>query len=248
MRIVLEDAGFWKSCVSAIANIIDEGTFVVSKEGMQLKAVDSSGISMVSFFLPKDAFSEYEVKETEEEIEEIGVSFEDLEKITARLRNGERLEIKKEGNLLTMNFGKRGWVKLSLIETTNKVEKDPTYGRDVEVLVSSYDLKEMLKDASIVSSQVTFEVDENKFFVFAKSENGEIKETPEENAIKEIRVSSQETKPRATFSLEFLTNIIKACPDEENIKLIFGKDTPIRIEYIIGKANFVYYLAPIIEE
>jgi proliferating cell nuclear antigen len=242
MRFVIEDAGFWKSCVSAIANIVDDGVFVASKEGISLKAIDPSGISMVSFTLPKEALQQYEIKETEE----LGVSFEDLEKVTSRLRNGEKLEVKKEGNSLLMNFGKRGRVKLSLIESTNKVEKDPEYGRDAEVTISAYDFKEMLKDASIFSSQVTFKVADNNFSIFAKSENGEIEESCEENTIKEIKINEKESK--ATFSLEFLNDIIKACPDEANIKLAFGSDKPIKIEYTIGKANFIYYLAPIVEQ
>jgi proliferating cell nuclear antigen len=242
MRFVIEDAGFWKSCVSAIANIVDDGVFVATKEGITLKAIDPSGISMVAFNLPKEALQEYESKETEE----LGISFEDLEKITSRLRSGERLEVKKEGNFLVMNFGKRGKVKLNLIDSTNKVEKDPEYGKDAEITITAYDLKEMLKDASIFSSQVTFKLANKNFSIFARSENGEIEESCEENAIKEIKINNEESK--ATFSLEFLSDIIKACPDEADVKLIFGSDKPIRIEYAIGKANFIYYLAPIVEQ
>jgi len=242
MRFVIEDAGFWKSCISAIANIVDDGVFVATTEGITLKAIDPSGISMVSFTLPKEALQEYEIKEPEE----LGVSFEDLEKVTSRLRNGERLEVRKEGNSLIMHFGKRGRVKLNLIESTNKVEKDPDYGKDAEVTIVAYDLKEMLKDASIFSSQVTFKLANKNFSIYARSETGEIEETGEETAIKDIKINSEESK--ATFSLEFLSDIIKACPDEADIKLVFGSDKPIKIEYSIGKANFVYYLAPIVEQ
>lgn len=243
MKLKLEDAGFWKNCVSAIANIVDEGSFTARKEGLILRAIDPSGISMIVFNAPKDTFSYFEADENEE----IGLDFEDLEKVTSRFRNGEPLEIYTEKNQLVMGFGKRGKVKLSLVEVSNKTDKDPDFGKDVEVAVNAYAFKETLKDASIISSEVTLEAANNSFGILAKSENGELEESIENDQIKQF--TSKAKSAKATFSLDFLNDIVRACPDDAVIKINFGaSDKPIRLEYSIGKASFIYFLAPIVEQ
>ena len=48
-EIKIDNAKYWRDCVEAIVSLVDEGTFNITKEGIALKAMDPSGISMVSF-------------------------------------------------------------------------------------------------------------------------------------------------------------------------------------------------------
>ena len=54
-ELKIDDARYWKSSVDSIVSLIDEGTFSITKEGVSLKAMDPSGISMISFFMPNKA-------------------------------------------------------------------------------------------------------------------------------------------------------------------------------------------------
>jgi proliferating cell nuclear antigen len=74
MEVVIEDAKFFKSCVDAIVNIVDEGMFRISAAGIHLRTMDPSQIAMVDFAMPKEAFSKLEVDGEAT----IGVSLVDL--------------------------------------------------------------------------------------------------------------------------------------------------------------------------
>jgi hypothetical protein len=41
--------------------------------------------------------------------------------------------------------------------------------------------------------------------------------------------------------------MVKACPDNETVSLHLKTNSPIKVEYNIGEAKLVYYLAPRIE-
>ena len=89
MKIVLEDAKFFKSCVDAIVNLIDEGEFDVDEGGIGLRATDPSGIAMVEFKLPRSAFKEFSI----ESPLKLGVDFSELARITSRVRAKESVTI-----------------------------------------------------------------------------------------------------------------------------------------------------------
>ena len=81
-ELKLDNAKHWRDCIDAIVSLIDEGLFSISPEGITLKAMDPSGISMVSFTMPKKAFSKYEI----EKAVSIGLNLDNLSKILARTR------------------------------------------------------------------------------------------------------------------------------------------------------------------
>jgi len=62
MELFLEDATSFKKLVDGVAVLVSEAEFIISKEGLSLKATDPSQISLVDFNLPKKAFKEYKVK------------------------------------------------------------------------------------------------------------------------------------------------------------------------------------------
>ena len=48
----------------------------------------------------------------------------------------------------------------------------------------------------------------------------------------------------ATFNLEYLERIVRACPQSNTIQLSLKTEEPIKIDYKIGDASLSYYLAP----
>ena len=47
MKLVLDNAVEFKKAIDAISVLIDEAEFIVSKEGLKLKATDPSQVSMI---------------------------------------------------------------------------------------------------------------------------------------------------------------------------------------------------------
>jgi proliferating cell nuclear antigen len=244
-EIRIDDAKYWKNCIDSIVNLIDEGTFNITKEGISLKAMDPSGISMISFSIPNKAFTKYEV----EKPVSIGLNLENLGKILASSRAEEQLVMKENNNKFVLEFvGKnsRRRYRLPMIEIKKDIDKEPKVEFDSVVEVKADSLKEILKDANLLSTHIGFKTDKDSFVVMAKGDAGELEEEHMNNAevIKKINTTKATT---ATFNLDYLERMISACPSNSAMTLSIKTEDPIRIEYKIGEASVSYYLAPYME-
>lgn len=238
MDITVEDARFWKSCIDAIVNLIDEGILEVKEDGVSLKAMDPSQIAMVSFFVPKKAFVDYKA----EEGEKLGLNFENLAKFLARARDKDKLRMATADNRMALDFSgaaNRSF-KIPLLDLSSGPQKEPKIEFDVTVKVNGGVFKEILRDATLVSSHLVLEAGGDGFFVDAKGDAADMREG--------VAAEVSAKKPaRATFPLQFLDDIARACPNDSNITLHLKTNAPIKIEYAIGDASLTYFLAPRIE-
>ncbi|MDE1832807.1 MAG: proliferating cell nuclear antigen (pcna) [Candidatus Micrarchaeota archaeon] len=244
-ELKIDDARYWKTCVDSIVSLIDEGSFNITKEGISLKAMDPSGISMVSFSMPNKAFSKYELDKTAT----VGLNLENLSKILASSRNNEQLVMKESGNKFSIEFigaNSRRRYKLPMIDVKKDADKEPKVEFDAHVELKSDSLKEILKDATLLSTYIGFKTEKDSFLVLAKGDAGELEEEHMNNAevVKKITVSKSSS---ATFNLDYLDRMISASPPNSSINLSIKTEEPIKIEYKIGDASVTYYLAPYME-
>ena len=80
MKLVVSDAPALKAAIDSIVNLVEEGEFEVKSDGIHLKAMDPSQISMVSFTMPKAAFEEYTISEDMR----IGINISQLASVLSR--------------------------------------------------------------------------------------------------------------------------------------------------------------------
>ncbi len=244
-EIKIDDARYWKNCIDAIGSLIDEGSFNITKEGISLKAMDASGISMVSFFIPNKAFSKYNIDKSST----VGINLDNFSRIMNSSRNNEQLILKEDANKLSVEFSgqnsKRRY-KLPIIEVRKDSEKEPKIDFESFVEVKGDSLKEMLKDALMLSSYVGLKTDKGTFRVTAKGDAGELEEEHLDNAefIKKLDVNKPSS---SSFNLDYLIKIINSCPSNSNIQISLKTDEPIKVDYAIGDAKVSYYLAPYME-
>jgi proliferating cell nuclear antigen PCNA len=242
----LDNAKYWRDCVEAIVSLVDEGLFTITKEGISLKAMDVSGISMIHFDMPGKAFSKYEIQGSTG----IGLNLDNLSKIMSRTRDDEALAIKESDNKLTLEFSseksKRRY-RIQLIDIKNKEEKEPKVEFDAHVEVDGEHLKNALKDASQISSYVAFKAAKGHFAINAKGDSGELEESQEIDGarIKKVEASAETS---SVFNLQFLENMVKSSPIGNSIRLSLKSNQPLRLSYNIGDAVVTYYLAPYVEE
>ena len=244
-ELKLEDARYWKSCVESIRSLVEEGTFNITKEGISLRAMDPSGISMVSFFIPNKAFSKYNIDKDVS----IGLDLDNLSKILNSARDDEQLVLKEGGKKLEVRFvGAHGTRRYTvpMIDVRAGADKEPKIAFESHVEVNGDALKAILSDADPLSTYVSFKTDKNSFVVAAKGDPGELEEEHVGNT--DVITKLDVTKPSAaTFNLEFLSRIMKGCPAAASVQLSLKNQEPIKIDYKIGDAAVAYYLAPYME-
>jgi proliferating cell nuclear antigen len=245
-ELKLDNAKHWRDCVEAIVNLVDEGIFSISKEGITLKAMDPSGISMISFFMPSNSFSKFEIEKTTD----IGLNIDNLSKIMSRTRESEALVIKDIDGKLSLEFvgdKNRRRYRLHLIDVRKKEDKEPKVEFDANVELDGEHLKNALKDASLISSYIAFKAGKSNFTISAKGDSGELEELNEVDGVG-IRKLDATKDAEAVFNLEFLENMVKSSPMGNIISLGIKSDQPLRLSYKIGEAAVTYYLAPYVEE
>ncbi len=245
-KLVMGDPKTLKNIMDAIVSLIDEGPMEIDKEEVRVKAVDPSQIAMVSLTIPKDAFMEYDV--TEPVI--VGLNFSNLVKILNRARTGDKLELTLEDNQFVVKFiskKRKRTFHVPVIETRDIIRKEPNVEPEAVVKMLCSAFKDSLKDAVLVSSYMALEVHPDKFIFDAKGDSGKLVieiEKDDEN-IREFTCDLDSV--RASFSIQYLENIVKACPDTNVLELYLATNKALKIQYNIDKAALKYYLAPRIE-
>ena len=63
-EIKIAYAKLWKNLISAISTLIDEGNFIVDKDGIRLRAMDPSHVAMIDFEWSKSVFDKYKCDES----------------------------------------------------------------------------------------------------------------------------------------------------------------------------------------
>ncbi|MFA5108647.1 MAG: proliferating cell nuclear antigen (pcna) [Candidatus Micrarchaeia archaeon] len=244
-RFVIEDAKKFKGAIDAIVNLIDEGTLEIDAEGISLKAMDPSQISMVCFTMPKSAFVEYEASDPDR----VGLNFDNLSKILSRARSDEKLEIYREENKVMVKFSsgkKRRSFKIPVLDMPASISREPKVAPDVQIKLLGSILKDQLKDAALVSTHVSFNAMEEGFRIDVHGDSSDllVEQEKDSEEIIEMKVSAP---AKATFPLQYLEDITRACPDSSPVSLNLKTNAPIKIEYEVSGAKLAYYLAPRIE-
>ncbi len=245
-KFTVDDAKSYKNAIDAIVNLIDEGLLEVGKDGLFLRAMDPSQIAMVSFTMPKSVFSSYEAPAPSARV---GLNFDNLSKILARTRGAEKLEISQEENKLQLRFigGKRKRsFKVPILDMPAGATKEPSVQHDAVIKVSSSHFKETLRDAGLVGSHVTLNAATEGFSIEVHGDSSDL--TEENEAQSEEVMEMKVDKPaKATFPLQYLEDIVRACPENAPFTIYLKSNAPMKAEYEVEGAKVIYYLAPRID-
>lgn len=245
MKIVARDAPSLKYAIDAIVSLVEEGVFEIKKDGIQLKAMDPSQISMISFTMPKSAFAEFSV----EEDRKIGLDISHLVNVLSRGKKGEIAELSVEDGRLVIKFiadKKKRTFKVPLLDIGEGMQREPKIEYTNFVKINADAFKESLKDAKLVSTHVRLILSSQGFVIEVKGDAGDARTEFEKGApeVLELQVTAD---ARATFPLQYLEDIVKASSSASPLTIYLETDRPLRLEYEIEGAKAVYYLAPRIE-
>lgn len=246
MKLVVADAPALKSAIDAIVNLVEEGVFEVKKDGLSLRAMDPSQISMITFHMPKSAFAEYNIAEEQR----VGLNITQLSSILSRAKHGEKAELSIDEGRLIIKFladRKKRTFKIPLLEMSESLQREPKIDAGSYVKIEGDALKDALKDAKLISSHVRFVLADSLFVVEVRGESGDARSEFEQGGKELLEIKTGAGGARATFPLQYLEDIVKASVSGSPITLYLGSDKPLKVEYDLAGARATYYLAPRIE-
>lgn len=242
MKLLMAEPRFLKESVNILSELVNEVTFKVSKEKIELLAMDPANVAMVDFKLLAPAFVEYDVKKPCS----LSVSLEGLKAILRRSKPTDAVQLTLDEDRNRLNIDLVGDTKrsftLSLLNIDENEVNIPklTYSAKVEVQASKLD--EAVEDMNVIAESVAFVAESGKFLVKSESNLSDAKvdlSGPETN------VELSEDKAAAKYSLEYLKKMVAGSKVADKVTVQFGNDYPLRIEFLVlDKLKLGFILAP----
>lgn len=247
-RLKVADAKLLRDMVTAISTLIDEATFNITTEGIKLRAMDPSRVAMVDFAWPKTVFDEYACGEAMK----MCINVNEMLKLLKRAGRDESVELsldEKTGRLRITIRGK--YTRTFNMPTLEAMEEEvptPKVTFNIKVKTTTEGLRQAIEDASMVSDHVRLEVDEENMVMRAAGDlmGATIELKRGSDALLDVEAKEPS---KATFSLSYLFEIVKAAAATSDIAIIeFSTDMPLRLDFQQPKeGNLTFYLAPRIE-
>lgn len=245
MRLVLADPALLKDSISIISDLVSEARFKVTRDGLELAAMDPANVAMVVFKLLSSSFTEYEL----EKDHEICVNLTSLKQVLRRAGASDFVTLELDENKLKIQL--RGnttrTFSLPLIDIEEKEQRVPSLSFPLSISTQSSVLTDAISDADIVAESVQFAADADKFTVAAE---GDLSKADIEIKPSEATTIKSDTTARvkAKYSIEYLKKIMAGSKLSSDVTLQFNQDYPLKVEYkIVDKLLLSFILAPRVE-
>lgn len=238
MLVKIENPQFLSRIVEIISDLVSEVRIKINEYGLSIVAMDPANVSMVSFKIPKSAFSQFEAG-----TETLGINLDNLKQILKRCGSGSSLILEKKDNLLEIKIQdriKRNFT-LNLIDIESEDKNIPNLEYSVKVEINSPDLIASIEDCLVVSDACSFSIEDEKFIIEAKSLNSARTEFSSD----EVKIEAENAKSR--YSLEYLQKFMKGARLCDKSVLQFASDHPLRIDFRAEHFELVFILAPRVE-
>jgi len=247
-NLKVTDAKPFRDMITSISILVDEATFKLDPEGIKLRAMDPSRVAMIDFEWPKTAFEEYTCTEPKK----MCINITELLKLLKRSGKGETLELAlddKTGKLQIKIAGKytRNFT-MPTLEASEEEVPTPKITFNVKIKATTDGLSQAIEDAQLVSDHVKIEADPEKIVFNASGDLMGATITLQKGSDALLELEAKEPQ-KATFSLSYLTEIIKAASQTSDIATLeFSSDMPIKLDFQQAKeGKLTFYLAPRIE-
>ncbi|MDH5460230.1 MAG: proliferating cell nuclear antigen (pcna) [Candidatus Bathyarchaeota archaeon] len=247
-RLKVADAKLLRDMATAISILVDEATFKIDPENLKLRAMDPSRVAMVDFEWPKTVFEEYTCTEPTK----MCINISELLKLLKRAGKNEVVELsldEKTGRLQVKITGRytRNFT-MPTLEASEEEVPTPKITFNVKAKATTEGLHQAIEDAQLVSDHVRIQADTEKLVFNAAGDlmGATIELQKGSDALLDLEAREPS---KATFSLSYLSEIIKAASATSDIATLeFSTDMPIKLDFQQTKeGKLTFYLAPRIE-
>lgn len=246
-KATMADADLLKDSISTIGELIDEGIFKVSKNGLNLVAADRAMVAVVEFKLPPTVFEQFEVKE---EIT-IPLNITNFVSVLKRTTSGDKISMELKGNKLDVVMKGSSTRKFTLpLLDISQDEIPPIDQLDfkVKAKLKADVLKDGIDDAEVVSDSVVFEANKELFNLKAAGDISSTELTLKKDEESLLDLQTREAS-RARYPLDYLKKMMKASKLADEVTAMWSKDYPMKLSFKdLDKVELNFILAPRVQE
>lgn len=246
VKLVISDASYLKDSVSVLSELVNEARFKMTKDGLELVAMDPANVAMVIFKLLSSSFTEYDVQQEQS----LAINLQNFKQVLKRASPSDVLTLETgPDNKLTIQLkgATTRTFSLPIIDLEDKEQRVPNLSFPVTVSTPSAMLNDAISDVDIIAESVSLAAEPEHFSIAAEGDLSkahiEIKSSDDTH----IR-SDTKAKVKAKYSIEYLKKMIQAAKLSDRVDIHFNQDYPLRLDYkVIDKLSMSFILAPRVE-
>lgn len=245
MKLSLAEPKYLKDSISIISELVNEGTFKITPDAVELVAMDPANVAMIDFKLLSSCFTEYDVKEETK----ISINLGNLKQILRRANPSDILNIELKDNKLNVQLkgASTRTFSLPIIDLDEKEQKVPNLEFPITINTTAEALNEAIEDVDIVADSVSFMAEPDKLTIQAEGDLSHAHiEIPKSDSTEIKTVGS--SKVKAKYSIEYLKKMMNGSKLADNVSIQFNKDYPLRLSFVEqDKVALSFVLAPRVE-
>lgn len=245
MKLTLAEPRYFKDSISIISELVNEASFKVTPEAIELVAMDPANVAMVIFKLLSSCFTEYSV---EGDIE-IAINLNNMKQILRRVKPNDMLSLEldsaKNKLKITLKGSSTRTFSIPIIELEEKEQKIPELNFTANAGFPADMLSDAIEDADIVAESVSFIAEPDKMTIEASGDLSKAKiEVPSSEDVKIMATD----KVKAKYSIEYLKKMMGGSKLADQVSINFSKDYPLKLEYkAVDRVLLTFILAPRVE-
>ena len=230
--------------LEVVSAIVTEVKFSVSKEGIEVKAMDPSHVAMLILNLKKGAFEEFNG-----EAAELGVDVEKLKGVMRLAKPGDLVDLAHDGakGRLVISVGKLTR-HMSIVDPAGISDpKVPNVNPPCKVVIKTEELRQGIRGSESISDHVTLTIEPNGFVMHSEGENDKVDLRLPKEAL--TLVDAKETV-KSMYPLDFFSAMVKSIGATEEVAMYVGNEYPLKLEFQFagGNGDVRFLLAPRVEE
>ncbi len=245
MKLSLAEPKYLKDSITIISDLVNEARLKISKDGIELVAMDPANVAMVIFKLLSSAFTEFSI----EKDENLAINLNNLKQILRRAKPNDMVSLELDESKLKIQLRSESvrTFSIPIIDLEEKEQRIPQLNFPVLVEINSVHLSEAIEDADIVAEAVSFMAEPQKFIIRAEGDLSSVNVEMKESSDTKVTLEGKE-KIKAKYSVEYLKKMMQGAKLADKVKVQFNRDYPLKIEYnTIDKVLLSFILAPRVE-
>lgn len=233
-----------RELVGVVSTLVPEMKLTVSKDGIEVKAVDPSHVAMLVVKLKKDAFEEFQGDATE-----IGLDLEKVREVLTLTRPGDVLDLSYDAakGKLVVSVGKLTRV-MSVVDPQGISQpKVPSVNPTAKVVLKIDELRQGIRGSESISDHVTLSLDAESFNLHSEGENDQVNLKIGKEG---LTMLDAKEPVKSMYPLDFFSNMVKSITSAEEVAMAMGTQYPLRLDFTMasGRGEAQFLLAPRVEE
>ncbi len=235
-----------RELVEVVSTLVSEVKLSISKDGVEVRAVDPSHVAMLVLKLEGGIFEEFTGEPTS-----IGVDVEKLKDVLRLAKPGENIDLQYDGgkSRLIVQVGKVTR-SMSVIDPAGMPEpKVPNVSPPAVAVVSMDEIRQGIRGSESISDHVTIQVEPEVFRLYSEGETDRVDLHLSKGGPGLTRLESKEPV-KSMYPLDFFSAMMKSITSADEVTLHVGNEYPLKVEFSManGKGSGRFLLAPRVEE